>query len=81
MDEKRDRLEKQSDSRSLPWFNSASTESKEREREISQDKRVKRKMKIKMSALATAWKNEGMKKRQRGKKEQRDDESGVSLKE
>jgi len=38
-------------------------------------------MKIKMSALATAWKNEGMKKRQRGKKEQRDDESGVSLKE
>jgi len=49
MDEKRDRLEKQSDSRSLPWFNSASTESterereREREREISQDKRIKKK--------------------------------------
>lgn len=60
---------KHSDSPSLPWFNSASTESKEREREISQDKRVKRKMKIKMSALAIAGKNEGMKKeRQRGKR-------------
>ncbi len=35
-----------------------------------------------MSALAIAGKNEGMKKeRQRGKKEQCDDESGVSLKE
>jgi len=63
MDEKREGLEKQSDSPSLKWFNSARSESTKREREISPDKRVKRKMKIKIRALATAGKKEGMGKK------------------
>lgn len=58
MDEKRGGLEKQSDSPSLPWFNSVNGK---RTREISEDKRVKRKMrKIKMTMLTLSGKKEGM---------------------